>query len=252
MSTEFSLWRISPECVKALQDFGEPAFDLLWESDLVDDDDFWTENKIQEDYFSDGKSYFQDFPRDLMLTILSEGCEISRSLDKSFSVNGNFVEGIHFLLAGKRQFYRHDFIVKEVSLPDEQAFLTLANVLVGMREAKEEAGLYASYLTADEVEAAVKVLPNILNDDFDMRWKRLQEMDQGSEYLRPYHQEPWWTEEIIESIKRSRQAYKERLRRSFSESFHPEEPRQFLHDELFPFLVEASRLGCGLLASRSY
>ncbi|HEY9824206.1 MAG TPA: hypothetical protein V6D19_02075 [Stenomitos sp.] len=250
MSVEFALWRISPEFVKALQDFGGFAFDLFWESDLIDDDDLWTEDKIQENFFSDGKSYFQDFPRDLMLPILSEGCEIFRSLDKSFSTNGKFVEGIHFLLAGKHQFHRHDFIVKEVSLLDDRT-LILVNVLVGMHKVKEEAGLYVTYLTAVEVEAAARFLPRIFNDDFDMRWKMLQELDQGSEYLPPYHENPQWTQEMIDSEKRWRHSFKERLRRSFSERFHPEEPRQFLQDELLPFLLKAGQLGCGVLASRT-
>lgn len=252
MSIEFALRRISTELVKTLQDFGEPAFDLFWASDLIDDDDLWTEDKIQEYFFSDGKSFFQDFPRDLMLPILIEGCEISRSLDKSFSTDGAFVECIHFLLAGKRQFHQHDFIVKEVSFPDDRT-LTLINVLVGMHEIKEEADFYASYLTAIEVEAVVKFLPKIFNDKFDMRWKMLQELEQGSEYFQPYHEDPQRTEEMIDSIKRWRHSCEERLHRSFSESFfHPEEPRQFIQDELFPFLVKASQLGCGVLASRAH
>jgi hypothetical protein len=255
MSMEFTLRRISPGFLKALQDFGELTFDLFWKSDLIDDDDFWTEDKIQEEFFSNGKSEFQDFPRELMLPILSEGCEIFRCLDKSFSVNGQFAEGIHFLLAGKHQFYRHDFIVKEVSPvipPSNEKTITLVNALVGKHEIKHETGIYVSYLTAIEVEEAVDSLPKILNDDFDVRWKILQDLDQNSEYLPPDREDPILNAEMIASMKRYRRLFQKRLHCSFSERFHPNEPRQFLQNELFPFLLEAKQLGCGVLSSRAY
>jgi hypothetical protein len=251
MSVEFALRRISPEFVKALQDCGELTFDLFWESDLIDDNELWTEDKIQEDFFSDGKSYFQDFPRALMLPILSEGCEIFRSLDKSFSTNGKFVEGIHFLLAGKHHFYRHDFIVKELTSASGQT-ITLVNVLVGSNEIKKEAGFHVSYLTSREVEEAIKFLPKVLKDDFAVRWRTLQELDQDSAYLPPYHEDPVWDAQMIDFMKRWRQSSEEWLQQSFSERFYPEEPRQFLQDELFPFLLKACQTGCGVLVSQSY
>ena len=103
MGTELALRRIAPGLLKALQDFGELTVDLFWKSDLIDDDNFWTEDKIQKDFFSKDNSEFKDFSRELMLSILSEGCKLSRSLDRSSSSghNGWFIEAIHFLLAGK-------------------------------------------------------------------------------------------------------------------------------------------------------
>lgn len=255
MSIEFALRRISTGFLKALQDFGELTFDLFSESYLIDEDDFWTEDKIQEDFFSNDKSEFQDFPRELMLPILSEGCEIFRSLDKSLSVNGKFIEGIHFLLAGKHQFYRHNFIVKEVSPVISPAIgktITLVNALVGKHEIKNEAGFYVSYLTAIEVEEVVNSLPKILNDDFDVRWKMLQDIDRDSEYWQSYQEAPKWNAETIDFMKRFRDSFEERLRQSFSERFYPNEPRQFLQDELFPFLLKARQFGCGVLLSRAY
>ena len=50
MGTEFAIRRISPGLLKALQDFSKLTVDLFWKSDLIDDDDFWTEDKIQKDF----------------------------------------------------------------------------------------------------------------------------------------------------------------------------------------------------------
>jgi hypothetical protein len=251
MSVELSLRRISPELVKALQDFGELAFDLFWESDLVEEEDSWTEGKIDDEYFSGDKSEFQNFPRDLMLSILSEGCEIFRSLDRSLWTNGNFTEGIHFLLSGKHQFHRNDFTVREVASTDNE-MIALVNVLVGKYEIKNEPGLYASYLTSIEVKEAAKFLPKVLKDDFDLRWRVLQELDQGSEYLLPYYEDPRWDAEQIDSIQQWRRSFKERLQLPFSERFYPEQPRQFLQDELLPFLEAASHFGHGVISCRGY
>ena len=257
MSTEFALRRISSGFLKALQDFGELTFDLFWESDLIDYDEFWTEDKIQTDFFSKDTCEFKDFPRELMLPILSEGCELFRSLDRRSSSghNGWFIEAIHFLLAGKHQFYRHDFISKEVSPVSSSSngkLITLVNVLVGKHEIKKEAGFYVSYLTAIEVEEAVNSLSKILNDNFDLRWKMLQDLDQDSEYFPPYQEDPKWDAEMIDSMKRYHHSLEEGLRRSFSDQFHPHEAREFLQDELVPFLAEARQGRCGILLSRAY
>jgi hypothetical protein len=251
MSVELSLRRISSELVEAFQNGGELAFDLFWASDFIDDEDVWTEGKIDEEFFSNDKSKFQDFPRALMLPILNEGCEIFRSLDRNLWTNGKFTEGIHFLLSGKHQFYRHDFTVREVTSVDNK-MLTLVSVLAGRHEIKDESGLYASYLTSIEVKEAAKFLPKILDDDFDDRWRVLQELDQGSEYLPPYYEDPKWDAEIIDFNKRWRRSFEDRLQLPFSERFYPEEPRQFLRDELLPFLQAASHFGHGVISCRNY
>jgi hypothetical protein len=252
----FELMRISPGFVKALQDFGNLALDLFWESDQIGIS--WTEDKIQEYFFSNGKSEFQDFPKDLMLSILREGCDIfnSFSFDKCFKDNLLFVESIHFLLAGKHGFYRHAFIVKEVFpviSPANEKPITLVNVLVGKHEIKNEADVNVSYLTAIEVEEAVNVFPKILNDNLELRWKMLQELDQDLEYFPPLGKDSNWSAEMIDLVKQSRRELEERLRRSFSERFgRNEDPRQFLQDVLFPFLLEARQRGCGVLLFRFY
>jgi hypothetical protein len=112
MGTEFSLKKVSPALIQAFEDFGEMGFNVFDKADLLDEDEGdWTEDRIDEFFYSDGESEFPGFPRERILPILLEGQQIDQSLDRSESFNGRFIEGVNFLLAGKRQFHFQDFII---------------------------------------------------------------------------------------------------------------------------------------------
>ena len=232
MGTEFTLKKVSPTLIQVFEEFGELGFDIFDKSDLLDEDEgCWTEDKIDEFFYSDEKMAFPALLRERILEILLEGQQIDRSDDLSESFNGRFIEGINFLLAGKRQFYQQDFVVKFISYPGNVGnSIVLVNSLVGRSKIKEKLGLYASYLKSVEVKEVTDFLPRILDDDFEMRWKALQELDDHSEYFSSHHVDP----------------------SSFSQIFDTHEVREFIQDELLPFLQKTKELGYGILSRRSY
>jgi hypothetical protein len=225
MGTEFVLNKVSPSLIQVFEEFGELGFDVFWESDLLDENEgCWTEDKVERFFYSEGKCKFQDFPKKLILPVLSEGQTISQSLNLANSFNGKLIECIHSLWAGKRQFYRHNFIVREAPHSHRNAgLLILVNALVGRVQLKNAPGLYASYLTSAEVKEATNFLPRIIDEDYEARWHTLYPSDQDTSL-----------------------SYPEELR------VNKETISLIIRDELLPFLVETIDLGYGILSRRCY
>jgi hypothetical protein len=225
MGTEFVLKRVSPSLIQVFEEYGELGFDIFEEhASLDDDEEEWTEDKVEQLIYSGGDPKFHNFPRELVLPVLQEGRAIWKSLDLSVSFNGKLIACINALWAGKCDLYRHDFIIQEVQCQSRNVDpFVLVNALVGRVQLKNELGLYASYLTPAEIKEATDFLPRIIDEDYETRWNRLYLSDTGD--VLPYPEELQVNGETIYLI---------------------------IRDELLPFLVKSAICGYGILSRRSY
>lgn len=286
MSSEFIFYRCSTQLVEAIEQFGRPAFDLFWDGDLIDENEIWTKKKIKEIFSVEERDKFDDLLGDLCLPILIEGQEASEREDGRLSINGDFIEGVHFLLAGKRQFTHCDFLTKKVLLDLmrlSSGKIILVNLIKGGHKIERGDGPDATLLRSDEIEEIIDALKIILDDDFEARWKFLKEYDRdssyGSNYEDPkwaeailatcrnyYHknrniltnvpdfEDPKWAEDLIKSSREFAGQYRERLdyrhSLSFREFFYDSnKPKRFIEQDLLPLLQNAANSDCGILTA---
>ena len=256
ISTKFIIWRISSHLIDCFAKFDKLAFDVFWLGDLFDDfNDFQAINEVFSD--EDEKS-LPDILGNSFLSILQEGISLRKSYNKVMSFDGSFIEGIHFLLSGKRQFYQHDFIVDRFFLAKKNHLkITLVNCLVGCRKIEKKTGMSVTYLQNIEVQEVISGLLEILKDDFEIRWKTLQQIDRDSVYFDSPTEKSLPENLSRDFGQRFIQSYLEKMKYrnslSFSEFFrNVNEPRYFIEKTLLPFFLATIESHCGILLTRCY
>lgn len=255
MSIEFGIDRVSPWFITILDKFGKTAFDVYWDSDLIEieDGDIWTEDNIHEHLEAEDISRYQNVLGDLLIPLLREGQKMHQCRDnyhECFSFNGKYIAIIHHLLTGKIKdswFFHHNFLVKEISAAEFIPIsknITLVNALCGGQKIKNEAGCYVSYLKPNQVKEIAQFLPTILEDDFDFRWLALQELENDRFYDKNHSENSQGVKEMSQRWR----AIEKNPDTSFSEQFsEPNSPREFIEQKLIPFYQKTAKAGDGIL-----
>jgi hypothetical protein len=295
VSSSFIFYQCSPKLTEAIQNFGCLAVDTFWNGQLLDEDEekwtevIWTEAHIQATFDLEAQTKLDHLPKDLCLFLLQAGWEASNQKFGRLDVDGSFMGGIHFLLTGKRQLTHCDFLTKELHLGPSGNLGTRIILINGIRgglQIDRGEGPDVNLLAPEDLQVTLESFAKILEDDFESRWKILQDLDKDTRYgpdyddpqwaklilanCRRYYREsknklkiipddedPRWAEETIRSARESAQKYRQMLDRrhglSLPEFFHGSEgPKKFIATELMPMFQTAHHSGCGILVVFCY